>query len=429
MSLASPSLAPPSRLGALRAVLARPLGAARMAGLAAAAMAAAFGVVLLKAALTGLWSQPPHDGAGLVDFAEFWGAGRLVLRGAAADAYHWPRLRAEIARGLDAPVSAALPFLYPPPMLLFLAPLGRLSYTAAFQAWTAAGLLAYAAAARTISREWTALALAFAAPGVLATLTIGQNGLFTAALLGAGLALIGRRPWLAGALLGMSCVKPQLAMLLPVALVAGGCWRTAVAAGASAALAAGAAALVLGPATYLAFLGAGAHAGADLAGAGAVGWGKVQTVYGLARGLGATAASAGRLQGSASLAAAVGVGALWRARAPAPLKAAGLLAAIPLATPYAFLYDAALLGPGVAFVYADLRGRGAVRRSEPVALAAAALLPAGYLVVGTAWLPFACLALAAAVALRLRPREAASALVTANSPAPSHPGAAVKASS
>lgn len=430
MSLVSPSFAPPStRSRVLRTALSRPLGPVRMAGLAAAVMAAAYGVVLVRAAVAGLWFRPPHDGTGLVDFAEFWGAGRLVLHGAAADAYDWTRLRAEISHGFGAPVPASLPFLYPPPLLLFIAPLGALPYAAAFQAWTAAGLLAYVAAVRSVSREWTALAVALAAPGVVASLMVGQNGLFTAALLGAGLALLDRRPWAAGALLGALCVKPQLAVLVPVALVAGGRWKSLAAAAASAALLAAIAALLLGPATYLAFIKAGAHAQADLAGAGAVGWGKIQTIYGLARSVGATAGAAGLLQGAVSLAATAAVGALWRGRAPAALKAAGLVAAVPLATPYAFMYDAALLGPGVVFVFDDLRRRGVGRRVEPLLLAVAALLPAAYFAVGAAWLPFASLALAAVVALRLRPLEEPSRRITANSPAPSHPGAAVEASS
>lgn len=428
MSLAPPSFAaPPSRLAGLRTVLSKPLGPVRMVGLAAAAMAAVFAVLLVRAA-AGLWFQPPHDGTGLVDFAEFWGAGRVVLHGTAAEAYEWARLRTEISRGFGAPVKGALPFLYPPPLLLITAPLGALPYAAAFQAWTVAGLLAYVAAVLSVSRSWTALALALAAPGVTASLSIGQNGLFTAALLGAGLALLDRRPLAAGALLGALCIKPQLVVLVPVALLAGGRWRALAAAAAAGLLLAAAAALLLGPQTYPAFLKAGVRARADLAGAGAVGWNKVQTVYGLARGAGVGAGAAGLMQGAATLAAAAAVGGLWRTRAPPALKAAGLVAAAPLATPYAFMYDAALLGPGVAFVFADLRRRGGVRPAELLLLAAATLVPAAYFFVGAAWLPFACLALAAAVGLRLRPAEAAPAQVTAISPGASHPSAAVKAS-
>ena len=218
MSLAAPSFAPPSSgLRRLRVALARPIGPAQMTGLAAAAAAAIVGLILVRAALAGLWFRPPQDGKGMVDFAEFWGAGRMVLHGRAADAYEWVRLRAEISRGLGAQPYGSLPFRYPPPMLVLLAPLGALPYAAAFEAWTALALVAYLLAVRGVSRHWTALAPALAAPGVLATLTIGQNGLFTAALLGGGLALLDRRPLAAGALLGVLCVKPQLAVLVPVA--------------------------------------------------------------------------------------------------------------------------------------------------------------------------------------------------------------------
>ena len=42
--------------------------------------------------------------------------------------------------------------------------------------------------------------------------------------------LIDTRPRLAGLLLGLLCYKPHLALLAPVALVAGGHWRTFAAA-------------------------------------------------------------------------------------------------------------------------------------------------------------------------------------------------------
>src|SRR5207302_3622129 len=72
--------------------------------------------------------------------------------------------------------------------------------------------------------------LGVAVPGVLITVTHGQNSFFTAALLTWGLLLLEKEPIVAGVLLGALSFKPQLAVLLPVALIAGGHWRAIVSA-------------------------------------------------------------------------------------------------------------------------------------------------------------------------------------------------------
>jgi hypothetical protein len=53
----------------------------------------------------------------------------------------------------------------------------------------------------------------------------GQNSTWTAALFGGGLSLLERRPLLAGRLLGLLIYKPQLGLLIQVALLAGRHWR------------------------------------------------------------------------------------------------------------------------------------------------------------------------------------------------------------
>ena len=68
--------------------------------------------------------------------------------------------------------------------------------------------------------------------------SMGQNGLLNAALLGAGLLMIPSRPALAGVCIGLLSYKPHLGLLIPFALAAAGLWRTfAVAAATTLALA------------------------------------------------------------------------------------------------------------------------------------------------------------------------------------------------
>jgi len=54
--------------------------------------------------------------------------------------------------------------------------------------------------------------------------------LLTAALAGAALLSLERRPILAGVFIGLLAIKPHLALLFPVALIAIGAWRTLLAA-------------------------------------------------------------------------------------------------------------------------------------------------------------------------------------------------------
>src|SRR5205823_2454071 len=121
--------------------------------------------------------------------------------------------------------------------------------------WLVASLAAYLAAIRAILPGSQTLLLAAAFPGVFVNIGHGQNGFLTAALLGGALHLIDRRPWLSGALIGLLAYKPQFGVLIPIALLAGGRWRSFGAATATVA------ALV---AVSLATLGSGVwHAFAD----------------------------------------------------------------------------------------------------------------------------------------------------------------------
>jgi hypothetical protein len=64
-----------------------------------------------------------------------------------------------------------------------------------------------------------------AAPPVFFNVMYGQTGFLTGGLIGLGLVLLGRRPILAGILVGLASVKPHFGVLIPLALIAGGYWR------------------------------------------------------------------------------------------------------------------------------------------------------------------------------------------------------------
>ena len=164
------------------------------------------------------------------DFLAFWGGGRAVLFGFPEFAYDlaWQE-RTQTSAGFDGWYA----FVNPPPFLFLAAPFAALPYPAAWIAWV---VLTYAAWAwvsvRAFPRLWP-LVLVF--PGALIAAGHAQNGFVTGALLVGGVALLDRRPLVAGALLGALIVKPHLALLVPFWLAAGGRWRAFAAAAASAA--------------------------------------------------------------------------------------------------------------------------------------------------------------------------------------------------
>jgi alpha-1,2-mannosyltransferase len=82
----------------------------------------------------------------------------------------------------------------------------------------------------------------------------GHNGFLTAALIGAALVNLDRRPWLAGLLLGLMVYKPQFGILFPLVLAATGRWRSFAAAAATVAALALITTLVFGVSVWDAFL-------------------------------------------------------------------------------------------------------------------------------------------------------------------------------
>jgi hypothetical protein len=163
------------------------------------------------------------------DYLAFWGAAQAVLDGAPQAAYSlaWQE-RVQTGAGFDEWYA----FVNPPPFLFAIAAFGALPFPLAWIAWNAATYAAWCwAAIKAFPRLWL-LVLVF--PGALIAAGHAQNGFVTGTLLVGGVALLDRRPVIAGALFGALVIKPHLALLIPFWLAAGGRWRAFIAAGASA---------------------------------------------------------------------------------------------------------------------------------------------------------------------------------------------------
>ena len=324
-------------------------------GYALAALYLLYFVILYRA---GTWIV---NGNGLpiyTDFANAWAAGIQALHGNAAALYD-PAELAKVHAALFGPTAFDYPYWpYPPTFFLILAPFAAMSYRWAFITWNLVTLFGCVAVVYLIVQRRPGIALALAAPFTAWNFLAAQNGFLTAALIGAALLLLERRPWVAGIFMGLLSYKPQFGILLPVALIASHQWRAMVSAAATIIVLAGISIAAFGIGAWEAFpRQLLAQAGLSLLADPGNGWGYIQTVYGLIRSLHGAAALAWLAQGATTLGSAVIVWLVWRSSAAYPIKAATLAAAALVATPYAFAYDMAALVIPAAFLARDqLRG-------------------------------------------------------------------------
>ena len=153
------------------------------------------------------------------DYLSYWTAGKFALAGSPDMAYDVAAHRALEISLVDVR-GKMLPFPYPPPFLLLVTPFSVLPYAWSLIAWVIVTLIAYAIASRRVID----LPYAMSHPSVLVNALIGQNGFLTAAIFTQGACLLRKRPFVGGLLLGILIIKPQLALLLPVAVVAARLW-------------------------------------------------------------------------------------------------------------------------------------------------------------------------------------------------------------
>ncbi|RKT99380.1 hypothetical protein C7H84_31970 [Burkholderia sp. Nafp2/4-1b] len=294
-----------------------------------------------------------------VDFSVFWTASQFVLQGHAAAAYD-PAVfsHAEVAQFGAYLGHQSLPWLYPPTMLLFVAPLALVPFLPAYFLFFAGSLLCYAYAILRLSglrahlpvpRAAALVVLAYS--GVFSSVLYGQNSILSAGIAALAMVCLGRRPILAGVLIGLLAIKPQMAMVFPFVLIATRAWRT---------FAAAAVATTLFTAASIVLTGTESLTGLSHA---------MSIVRGMHFTLPAywfvspTTFAALRLAGMSipvSLAAQAAVGLLaiaaavqvWRRTADMRLRGAALAVATLLTTPYMWHYELAWLGIAVFCVIA-----------------------------------------------------------------------------
>ena len=160
------------------------------------------------------------------DFSNVYAAGSLTWQGRSADAYVPALQHAAEKAVFDGREVPFYGWHYPPFFFAVAVLVAAAPYGWGLAAWLAASFAAYLAAIRAILPRRETVLVAAAFPAVFVNVGHGQNGFLTAALLGGALHWLDRRPWLAGVLIGLLAYKPQFGVLIPIALLAGGRWRS-----------------------------------------------------------------------------------------------------------------------------------------------------------------------------------------------------------
>lgn len=292
--------------------------------------------------------------SGETDFLMFWFASLWATDGRAPALYEFTGSPSDIveSNGIHFPIG----WFNSPSMLLILLPFSFLPYTVSLLVWLSTTLLLFISVVKRIAphplTHWFLLGF----PATLINIGYAHNGFLSAGLLGSGLLLVDKSAYLAGFLLGLLTYKPQLAVLLPVALIAARKWKTLLAFFLSSSLLIISSAAIFGLDMWIAFfkkipvmtmfLGEGYFGWV-------VHWDKMSSVYAMLVHAGCPLKAARIVQGLVMIGVSFLVATVWYRNVGSPKKESVLILSILLFTPYLFEYDLTLLGLVIAWMAWD----------------------------------------------------------------------------
>ena len=290
------------------------------------------------------------------DFVNFWSAAYLAMQGQASTIYdlagfhrfHTDLLGAE---------PKWYHYSYPPTLPLLLAPIGLLPYVPGLFVWLLGSAAGFAAGLAAVLPRRQAILAAAATPALFVSFCGGQNGPLTAALLGGGLSVLARWPALAGVLFGLLSFKPQLGLLLPLALLAGREWRAFGWAAATVVIVAAASVLAYGPEIWLAYAEQASLLRTVVLERDEGFWFRMPSTFATARMWGVETAMAYGLQAAVGLTAAACVVAAWWTDCRRTTKYSMLVIGSLMVTPYVADYDMTVLTFVLAWRLAELPER------------------------------------------------------------------------
>jgi hypothetical protein len=344
------------------------------------------------------------------DFLIFWLASTSLWRGEFGKVFDPWQFSAALNGILGGPL-AFTPFPYPPLAVWFIAPLAALPYVVAWPVWLVATFAAYAATLRRFfATRWQWLLVLVTAPASLVNIADGQNGFLSAALLCGGLLALERRPILAGLLIGLLTFKPQLGLLLPFVLLAGGYYRVFAAATVTTLVLFAGSVVLLGWTPWSLYFETGLPMQRLLLETGDGPFMVMVPSFMMsARILGLPLWLGYAIQ--AIVAAGVLIACCWAIRQNAPLarRIAIIMAGAVVAPPYCFNYDLTVLVAAQVLAWPGYRALGGDR----IIFALAWLLPVMMVQLGIAHMPIAPIILLAQFMVLLRGLAPAAASVSA----------------
>lgn len=288
------------------------------------------------------------------DFLVYWAAARAWLEGKLAIVYDIDVFTA-YQNVLFADRFPNLvhfrPFFYPPIWLLMLVPLGLLGVAKAYGAFIT-GTMALATAAEVRRDPWGWLVV-LVSPAAVWVVLAGQNTFLSVALFYGGLHLLARSPVSAGILLGLLSYKPQIWVLVPLALLAARQGRALASMAVTVLVLMLASAALFGPAFWLAFLDAAREA----AGPRVVEemferiFMHMTTLLAAARIVGLPPAVSGLVQTAGALLAVAAVWLSFSRKGQSDARIAVLATATFLVSPYTLNYDLLLLMPAAVAMF------------------------------------------------------------------------------
>ncbi len=307
------------------------------------------------------------------DFLVFWTASSLALQGNLAALYDPAAFQQAMMDVIPSRGGAPAPWFYPPIFLLYVLPLAFIPYLPSLFLWLAVPLGFLMWILRRLMTVQLGVWPILLFPGIGQSLAFGQNGILSAALLAGGFWALDRRPLLAGVVFGLLSYKPQLCVLLLLALLIGGYWRVILAMAVTISALGLATVALFGWESWHLFRESLQLAGMILETRDKL-WPLMVTVYASARLIGVADAGAQVLQGIFALALLAATGVIWRMRVPLALKGSALIAATPLTTPYALNYDLASMILPIAWLCGEGARQGWLK-GERTVLAIAWTLP------------------------------------------------------
>jgi hypothetical protein len=342
-----------------------------------------------------------------LDFLVFHAAARAWLAGKQALIYDIDAFTAFQSALYADRLPGALgfrPFFYPPTWLLMLLPLGALAVGKAY-AFFLSGTTALATALEG-RQDWPGWLAVLVSPAAVLVAVTGQNTFFSLALFYGGLRLLDRAPATAGILLGLLAYKPQLWLLVPLALIAARRWRALAWMIGTVVVMALASLAVLGPDLWRAFFDAMREAGSAWVVEEMLTRVSTQIVSLFVAGhvLGLPRGGASALQMAGTVLAVAVVWVAFRRHPSSRARTALLATATFLVSPYTLNYDLLLLMPASVALFRQGAEEGFFPGEQLIHLVLW-LMPIGSMVLALFGLPLVPLVilLFGAVAWRRRP--------------------------